>query len=184
MPSGHFFFAKRIAILIIILYNDHANLCFYIDTPSGKEQSMTVWLEITAVTVLAFGLLILLIRSAAAKSRDRKWRAAERKLETVLLPKETVKVVCPQKKGRVILTSKRLLFETKEGFTAVVLKDIKSVRGNTKDKKATTVPAKMVSLTVKGPEEYMIYNSCGEFADLAKQLRDKIKKQNAKKKKK
>ena len=33
-------------------------------------------------------------------------------------------------------------------------------------------------------EEYLIYNSCEEFAGLAKQLREKIKKQNDKKKKK
>ena len=144
---------------------------------------MTLWQKIAAAAVLLL-ILFLLIRSAVRKAKERKWRDAERKLETVLLPKETVKAVCPQKKGRWILTSKRLLFETKAGFTAVALKDIKSVRGNTKDKKSTTVPAKMVSLTVKGPEEYLIYNSCEEFADLAKQLREKIKKQNDKKKKK
>ena len=144
---------------------------------------MTLWQKIAAAAVLLL-ILFLLIRSAVRKAKERKWRDAERKLETVLLPKETVKAVCAQKKGRWILTSKRLLFETKAGFTAVALKDIKSVRGNTKDKKSTTVPAKMVSLTVKGPEEYLIYNSCGEFAVLAKQLREKIKKQNDKKKKK
>ena len=144
---------------------------------------MTLWQKIAAAAVLLL-VLLLLIRSAVAKAKDRKWRASARKLETVLLPKETVKAVCPQKKGRWILTSKRLLFETREGFHAVALKDIKSVRGNTKDKKSTTVPAKMVSLTVKGPEEYLICNSCEEFAALAKQLREKVRKQNAKKKKK
>ena len=144
---------------------------------------MTLWQKFAAAAVLGL-ILFLVIRSAVAKAKDRKWRAGERKLETVLLPRETVKAVCPQKKGRWIRTSKRLLFETKEGFTAVSLKDIKSVRGNTKDKKTTTVPAKMVSLTVKSSEEYLIYNSCEEFAGLAKQLREKIKKQNDKKKKK
>ena len=144
---------------------------------------MTLWQKIAAAAVLLL-ILFLLIRSAVRKAKERKWRDAERKLTTVLQPKENIKAICPQKKGRWILTSKRLLFETKAGFTAVALKDIKSVRGNTKDKKSTTVPAKMVSLTVKGPEEYLIYNSCEEFADLAKQLREKIKKQNDKKKKK
>ena len=145
---------------------------------------MLFWQELLAGAAILMILLTLLIRSAVVKARDRKWRAGERKLETVLLPKESVKAVCSQKKGRWILTSKRLLFETKEGFNAVALKDIKSVRGNTRDKKTTTVPAKMVSLTVKASEEYLIYNSCEEFAGLAKQLREKIKKQNAKKKKK
>ena len=143
---------------------------------------MTLW-QILAAAAVCFILLFLLIRSAAARAKDRKWRTAERKLTTVLQPKETVKAICPQKKGRWILTSKRLLFETKEGFTAVNLKDIKSVRGNTKDGKTTSVPAKMVSLTVKGPEEYTLRNSCGEFEDLAKQLKDKVKKQNDRKKK-
>ena len=144
---------------------------------------MTLWQKIAAAAVL-FILLFLLIRSAARKAKDRKWRTAERKLTTVLQPKETVKAICPQKKGRWILTSKRILFETREGFTAVNLKDIKSVRGNTKDKKTTSVPAKMVSLTVKGPEEYLLRNSCEEFEGFAKQLKDKIRKQNDRKKKK
>lgn len=145
---------------------------------------MISWQEMLAAAAILAILLTLLIRSAVIKARDRKWRTAERKLTTVLEPKETVKAVCPQKKGRWILTSKRLLFETKEGFTAVNLKDIKSVRGNTEDKKTTSVPAKMVSLTVKAAEEYTICNTSEEFADLAKQLRDRVKKQNVKKKKK
>ena len=145
---------------------------------------MTAWQEILAAAVLVLLVLTFLVRSSVRKARDRKWRAAERKLETVLQPKETIKSICPQKKGRVILTSKRLLFETKEGFTAVALKDIKKVQGNTKEKKTTTVVSKMVSLTVKGPQEYTIRNSSEEFADLAKQLQDKIKKQNARRKKK
>ena len=145
---------------------------------------MTAWQELTAAAAIILLLLVLLIRSAAAKAKDRKWRAAERKLTTVLQPKETIKAICPQRKGRWILTSKRLLFETKEGFRAVALKDIKKVRGNTKDKKTTTVPSKMVSLTVFGPEEYTLRNCDEGFADLAKQLQDKIKKQNARNKKK
>ena len=143
---------------------------------------MTLWQKIAAAAVLLL-ILFLLIRSAVRKGKDRKWRSAERKLTTVLQPRETVKAICPQKKGRWILTSKRLLFETKEGFRAVNLKDIKSVRGNTKDKKTTSVVSKMVSLTVKGPEEYILRSDCEAFADFAKQLRDKIKKQNERKKK-
>ena len=145
---------------------------------------MTSWQEILAAAALALLILILTVRSALQKARDRKWRAAERKLTTVLQPKETIKCICPQKKGRVILTSKRLLWETREGFTAVPLKDIKRVQGNTKDKKTTTSVPKMVSLTVKGEEDRMIVNSCEEFALLAKLLQDKVKKQNQKKKKK
>ena len=145
---------------------------------------MTSWQEILAAAVLALLVLILLVRSAVRKARDRKWRAAERKLETVLQPKETVKCICPQKKGRVILTSKRLLFETREGFTAVPLKDIKRVQGNTKDKKTTSSVTKMVSLTVKAADDRVIYRTSGEFTEFAKKLQDKVRKQNQRKKKK
>jgi len=145
---------------------------------------MTSWQEILAASLLALLMLIFAVQSSVRKARDRKWRAAERKLETVLQPKETIKCICPQKKGRVILTSKRLLFETREGFNSVALKDIKRVRGNTKDKKTTSVVTKMVSLTVVAGGEYTICNTCEEFADLAKKLQDKVKKQNQSRKKK
>ena len=167
-----------------LLYNNNAIPCDFIDTRIRKETIMTVWQELTAAAVMILLALVLLIRSSVRRSRDRKWRSAERKLTTVLQSKETVKAICPQKKGRWILTSRRLLFETREGFHAVVLKDIKKVRGNTKDKKTTTVPSKMVSLTVFGPEEYLLRNTCEEFEPFAKQLRDRIRKQNAGKKKK
>ena len=141
---------------------------------------MNSWQEILAASVLMLLVLILWIRSAVAKSRDRKWRAAERKLTTVLQPKETIKVVCPQKKGRVILTSKRLLWETGTGFNAIALKDIKKVQGNTKDKKTTASIPKMVSLTVKAGEDHIIYNTSEEFADLAKKLKDRVKRKKKK----
>ena len=96
-------------------------------------------------------------------------------------PRETVKVICPQKKGRVILTSKRVLFDTKDGFNAVSIKSIKRVQGNNEKGNRTTVPAKMVSLTIKAEQEYEIKNSCPEFAEFAKQL---IKKTTSRKPKK
>ncbi len=145
---------------------------------------MISWQEILAAAVLVLMVLILAVRASILRARDRKWRAAERKLTTVLLPKETIKCVCPQKKGRCILTSRRLLFETREGFTAVVLKDIKRVQGSTKEGKSTTVPAKMVSLTIKAEKDHLIHNSSEEFAVLAKQLQDRVKRQNQRKKKK
>ena len=61
--------------------------------------------------ILAAAALVLLlaVRSSLRARRERKQRDFTRTLETVLLPKETVKVICPQKKGRWILTNKRLL---------------------------------------------------------------------------
>jgi hypothetical protein len=95
-----------------------------------------------------------------------------------LQPRESVKVVCPQKKGRVILTNKRILFETKDGFHAILLKNITKVQGINEKGNRTTVPANMVSLLIKTDQEYTMKNNCEEFQELAKYLL----KQNAKKK--
>ena len=126
-------------------------------------------------------LLFLMIRSSLRKRSEFKFRNAVRKLELVLQPRETIKVICPQKKGRVILTSKRILFETKEGFTAVVIRNIKKVQGNNEKGNRTTVPTKMVSLTIKADQEYTIRNDCPEFEALARGL---IQKTTSRKRKK
>lgn len=135
------------------------------------------------ILVAAAVLLVLIaaIQSSVRKHRDYKRRDAARKLELVLQPRETIKVICPQKKGRVILTSKRVLFETKDGFHAVTIKSIKKVQGCNDKGNRTTVPAKMVSLTVKAEQDYEIKNSCPEFCEFAKQL---IKKTTPRKPKK
>lgn len=134
--------------------------------------------------LLAAGLavaLLLKIRSAVKKKRNQKKREFDRKLETVLQPRETVKVVCPQKKGSCILTSKRLLFETKEGFTAVPFGKIKRVQGVNEEGKRTTSVPKMVSLTIQAEHDYTVKNNCEEFAEFAKQLIKKTAKKPGKK---
>jgi len=113
------------------------------------------------------------------KSREFKRKEDTRRLELVLTPRESVKVICPQKRGRVILTSKRVLFETKEGFRAVPLKAVRSVRGNTEKGGSTTVPGKMVSLTIQADQEYTVKNDCEEFEAFARQLRKKTTKRRA-----
>jgi len=115
-------------------------------------------------------MLALAVRSSLRKHREYKNRDNTRKLELVLQPRESIKVVCPQKKGRVILTSKRILFETKDGFNAVLIKNIKKVQGNNEKGNRTTVPARMVSLTIKAEQEYELQNSGPEFEEFAKQL--------------
>ena len=126
-------------------------------------------------------VLIAVIRSSWRKRRDFQSRNATRKLELVLQPRETVKVICPQKKGRVILTSKRILFETRDGFHAVLLKHIKKVQGNNEKGNRTTVPANMVCLAVQAEQDYEIRNSCPEFEEFAKQLLKKTtRKKNVK----
>ena len=143
-----------------------------------RNESMQPWQEILAAAAVL--MVLLSLRSSLRKRRDYKFRDAARKLELVLQPRETIKVICPQKKGRVILTSKRVLFETKGGFNAVPIKTIKKVQGNNEKGNRTTVPAKMVSLTIKAEQEYEIRNNCEEFEAFAKQL---IKKTTPKKKK-
>lgn len=137
------------------------------------EEILLFFAVLTVLTVMFLSVL--------RKRKESQFRDAARKLELVLQPRETIKVICPQKKGRVILTSKRVLFDTKEGFDAVPIKTIKRVQGNNEKGKRTTVPAKMVSLTIKAAQDYEIPNNCPEFAEFAKQL---IKKTAPKKPKK
>ena len=128
-------------------------------------------------------VLLLAIRSAVVKKRKRKERDFTRKLETVLQPRETIKVVCPNHGSRWILTSRRLLLDTKDGFLAYPFGKIKKLQGFDSTGKATASVAKMKRLTVtvaKTDEEYTLDNSCEEFSQLAGQL----KRQTAKKKKK
>ena len=120
--------------------------------------------------------LLLAIRSSLRARRERKERDFTRTLETALLPRETVKVVCPQKKGRWILTNKRLLLEEKGGFHAIALDKIKSVQGKNAAGNRTTSPANMVSLTVKADKNFTIQNHNDQFPELVKQLQSGLKK--------
>ena len=125
---------------------------------------------------------LLALRSAVLTRAERKQRDFTRSLETLLQPKETIKVLCPQKGVRYILTSHRLILERKGKFHAVPLKQISKVQGVNKEGNRTTVPAKMVTLTVKAEKDYVIRNTGSEFEELARQLTAVIKKQNDKKK--
>lgn len=136
--------------------------------------------EILVIAALLLALAAI-IRSSIRKHREYQFRDATRKLELVLQPRETIKAVCPQKKGRVILTSKRILFETKDGWNAVPIKTIRKVQGNNEKGNRTTVPAKMVSLTIKAEQNYEIKNSCPEFEELAKRLIQKTASKKPKK---
>ena len=136
--------------------------------------------------ILAAAALVLLlaVRSSLRARRERKQRDFTRTLETVLLPKETVKVICPQKKGRWILTNKRLLLEEKGGFHAIPLDKIKSIQGKNAAGNRTTSAANMVSLTVKADKDFLIQNSNNQFPELAKLLQSELKKRKEKAEKK
>ena len=136
--------------------------------------------------ILAAAALVLLlaVRPSLRARRERKQRDFTRTLETVLLPKETVKVICPQKKGRWILTNKRLLLEEKGGFHAIPLDKIKSIQGKNAAGNRTTSAANMVSLTVKADKDFLIQNSNNQFPELAKLLQSELKKRKEKAEKK
>ena len=132
-------------------------------------------------TLAAAALVLLLaIRSNPRKRRERRARDFARTLETALLPKETVKVICQQKKGRWILTNKRLLLEEKGGFHAIPLDKIKSIQGKNAAGNRTTSPANMVSLTMKAGKDYSISNTNDQFPELAKLLQAQQKKRKKK----
>lgn len=121
-------------------------------------------------------ILALMIRSAVIKKRKLKQRDFDRKLETVLKPKEEVKVIHTDKSGRWILTNERLLLDTKEGFSAVAFSRIKSISGLTADGKKTVAPAKMVSVTIKADKEITMHNTGESFVELVKELKKRTKK--------
>ena len=136
-------------------------------------------------TLAAAALVLLLaIRSNPRKRRERRARDFTRTLETALLPKETVKVICQQKKGRWILTNKRLLLEEKGGFHAIPLDKIKSIQGKNAAGNRTTSAASMVSLTVKADKDFLIQNSNNQFPELAKLLQSELKQRKEKAEKK
>lgn len=119
-------------------------------------------------------LLLLRIHFRRVKLRRRKEQAFAFRVETVLLPRETVKCVCPGRDGRWVLTSRRLLMEDGEGFFAVPFPKLKRLEGRDGSGKATLAPAKMASLTVNG--EYTLRNTCDEFPEFARQLKSKVNK--------
>ncbi len=142
---------------------------------------MNQW-QYVLLSVLFLLCLFFLVRSWLRKRKQNRKRDFDRKLETVLQPKERVKLICPQKKGRCILTSKRLLWETGEGFTAVPLRTVKGIQGVTIEGKTTSSIPKMVRLTVKaGEKTHTVTRTSGEFEQLAKTLQARVRRKKRKK---
>ena len=129
------------------------------------------------LAALAAGLVLaLMIWSAIDKKRRLKQRDFDRKLTTVLRPTEEILVIHPDKSGRWILTTERLLLDTRDGFTATPFKKIKSISGLTSEGKKTVAPAKMVSCTIKADQEIHLKNTGDTFTELVKQLKKKTAK--------
>ena len=151
------------------MYNNNAFLCSYTDILPERNDPMIPMQEIIVAAAVVLTIAAL-AQSSLRKHREYKKKDSTRKLELVLQPRESIKVICPQKKGSVILTSKRVLFETKAGFTAVPVKSIKKVQGSNEKGNRTTVPANMVSLTIKAEQDHLVTNCGLEFESFAKQL--------------
>lgn len=137
------------------------------------------------LTALLLAVLLAVLRISWIRRRKREERDFTRRLETLLLPREQVKVVCPGRRGRWVLTSTRLLLEEGEGFLAIPFRKIKSLRGTDGTGKTTMSVAKMTSLTVKTDSEHTLQNTSPEFPRLARELKARTarrKKQTAGKK--
>ena len=127
-------------------------------------------------------LVTAAIVSGICRSRARRERDFTRSLETLLQPRETVKVICPQKGFRCILTNSRIILEKRGKFTAFPLRSVRKLQGSSKEGNRTTVPARMVTLTVKLEQDVILRNTGDAFLEAAKFLQEKVKKQNEKKK--
>ena len=90
------------------------------------------------LTVLAFGGLGAMVGSSLAVAKKRKQRDFTRRLETLLQPRERVQTICPDPKGRWILTNKRLILERDSRFDAYPFQKIGRVSGVDEAGKATT----------------------------------------------
>ena len=132
------------------------------------------YLLVAAVALML--ILIFAIRAAVLKKRRLKQQDFDRKLETVLKPNEEVLVIHRERSGRWILTSQRLLLDTKDGFTATAFQKIKSISGLTADGKKTVAPGKMVTATIKADKEITLSNTGETFVELVKELKKRTKK--------
>lgn len=146
---------------------------------------MLEWQYLLLGTIL-FLIILLWIVSKIKKCRLRKERDFTRRLETLLLPKETVSAVCPGPHGRWVLTNKRLIMEAGEGFSAFPFSKIKKVSGVDKAGKATVAAAKMAVVTVKTAEQEFTLpcSRKGDFTGLVKGLRAGVSREKSKQKKK
>lgn len=144
---------------------------------------MTLW-QIALSAVAGAAAAGMLLRSTGKKRKQARQRDFARRLETVLLPRETVKAQCGKRGKRCVLTSKRLLFETKTGFRGVQITQISRVYGLNQAGNRTTSPDKMVKLVIRGEQDYELQNNGTEFRELAAALMEQVKKQKEKKKEK
>lgn len=150
------------------------------------EEMITHW---QVLLLGSLGALVLLgwILGKIRKYRLRRERDFTRRLETLLLPEETVSAICPGPQGRWVLTSKRLILEAGEEFLAFPFRRIKKVSGVDSTGKATVAAGKMAVATVKTVDDQEFTLSRrrkGEFEALIKGLKTGVSREKSKQKKK
>lgn len=137
---------------------------------------MTYWQFWLVLAAVGFVVLAWVLAVSRLRRKDSR-REFLRKLDSMLQPREKVAVICPQRGGYCVLTNSRLLVTRRGTYTGYALKELRGIQGKTKEGKSTTVPEKMATLTVKLRENLELRNTGGEFVELAKALRDRVRAQ-------
>ena len=135
---------------------------------------MIQWQYLLLGTIL-FLIFLFWIVSKIKRYRLRKELDFTRRRETLLLPKETIRAICPGPHGKWVLTNKRLILEAGEGFTAFPFSKIKKISGVDKTGKATAAAGKMARVTVTAyDQEYTLPRRKGSFTELVKGLKTDV----------
>lgn len=147
------------------------------------EQVILTWRYVLPGCFLLLFLLWLLTK--IRQYRRRKQRDFERSLGTLLLPEETVKAICKAPHGCWVLTSKRLIIQSGERFTAFPFGNIKKVSGVDKTGKAVVAAGKMACVTVKTTDDqvFTLSRRKGDFDSLVKGLKTGVSREKSKQKK-
>lgn len=130
---------------------------------------MKQWI-IPGVLVLALWMLWKLL-SGIRRAKGRRQRDFERTLGTLMQPGEKVICQCPGRKGRWILTNKRLVMESGSNYRAVPLRTIRQVQCVGADGKKGASPKNTVHLSIKAQENYELEKKDESFSEFVKALK-------------
>lgn len=123
------------------------------------------------------GILVLVIwtlwklLSGIQRARRRRQRDFERTLGTLMQPGEKVICQCPGRKGRWILTNKRLVMESGSNYRALPLRTIRQVQCVGADGKKGASPKNTVHLSVKAKESYELEKRDESFSEFVRALK-------------
>lgn len=130
---------------------------------------MKQWI-IPGILVLVMWTLWKLL-SGIRRAKGRRQRDFERTLGTLMQPGEKVICQCPGRKGRWILTNKRLVMESGSNYRAVPLRTIRQVQCVGADGKKGASPKNTVHLSVKAKESYELDKKDESFSEFVRALK-------------